>query len=37
VRAFSEELTALLRDRFPGGVLRVPHRTWAVTAESPGA
>jgi SAM-dependent methyltransferase len=37
VRAFSEELTALLRDRFPGDVLRVPHRTWAVTAETPGA
>jgi SAM-dependent methyltransferase len=37
VRAFSEELTALLRDRFPGDVLPVPHRTWAVTAETPGA
>ncbi|MDH6223401.1 MULTISPECIES: class I SAM-dependent methyltransferase [Streptomyces] len=37
VRAFSEELTAVLRDRFPGDVLRIPHRTWAVTAQAPGA
>ncbi|MET8575381.1 methyltransferase domain-containing protein [Streptomyces sp. NPDC005012] len=37
VRAFSEELTAVLRDRFPGDLLHIPHRTWAVVAEAPAA
>ncbi|NYV77088.1 hypothetical protein HW445_22580 [Streptomyces sp. UH6] len=37
VRAFSDELTAVLRDTFPGDPLSVPHRTWAVTARTPGA
>jgi len=35
VRAFSDELTAVLRDRFPGDPLHIPHRTWAVTARKP--
>jgi SAM-dependent methyltransferase len=37
VRAFCEELTAVLRERFPDDPLRVPHRTWAVTARTPQA
>ncbi len=32
VAEFSAGLTALLHDRFPGNVLPVPHRTWAVLA-----
>ncbi|WP_151770446.1 class I SAM-dependent methyltransferase [Streptomyces abyssomicinicus] len=37
VRTFSDELTAVLRDTFPGDPLGIPHRTWAVTARAPGA
>jgi SAM-dependent methyltransferase len=33
VAEFSAELSALLRERFPGDVLHIPHRTWAVVAE----
>ncbi|MGV9879613.1 class I SAM-dependent methyltransferase [Streptomyces sp. NPDC003006] len=32
VEEFSAELEGILRDRFPGDDLRVPHRTWAVVA-----
>ncbi|MEV6791792.1 methyltransferase domain-containing protein [Streptomyces sp. NPDC051320] len=32
VERFAEELRAVLREDFPGEVLAVPHRTWAVTA-----
>ncbi|MER5749039.1 class I SAM-dependent methyltransferase [Streptomyces sp. NPDC002088] len=35
VDKFSTELSAILRDRFPGDVLRIPHRTWAVVADKP--
>ncbi|MFD5117386.1 class I SAM-dependent methyltransferase [Streptomyces sp. NPDC058391] len=35
VEAFSAELDGILRDRFPGDVLRIPHRTWAVVAAKP--
>ncbi|WP_442804175.1 class I SAM-dependent methyltransferase [Streptomyces luteogriseus] len=32
VERFDEALGRVLRDRFPGEVLHVPHRTWAVVA-----
>jgi SAM-dependent methyltransferase len=35
VRACSRELTAMLRGRFSGDPLAVPHRIWAVTAQRP--
>jgi SAM-dependent methyltransferase len=35
VRAFSKELTALLRERFAEDPLAVPHRVWAVIARAP--
>ncbi|HTA32037.1 MAG TPA: methyltransferase domain-containing protein [Solirubrobacteraceae bacterium] len=35
VAAFSQELTALLRERFAADPLAVPHRLWAVTARRP--
>lgn len=35
VDAFSAELTAILHDRFPGEVLRIPHRAWSVAAVKP--
>jgi SAM-dependent methyltransferase len=35
VRACSQELTALLRERFAADPLAVPHRLWAVTAHRP--
>jgi len=35
VRASSEELTAMLDDRFAEEPLAVPHRVWAVTATRP--
>jgi SAM-dependent methyltransferase len=34
VRACSEELTAMLEDRFAEDPLAVPHRVWAVTARA---
>jgi SAM-dependent methyltransferase len=37
VRAFSNELTAMLRERFADDPLAVPHRLWAVTATAPAA
>jgi SAM-dependent methyltransferase len=37
VDAFSNELTAMLRERFAGDPLAVPHRLWAVTATAPAA
>jgi SAM-dependent methyltransferase len=36
VRAFSEDLTKLLAERFPDDPLAVPHRTWALVARNPG-
>jgi SAM-dependent methyltransferase len=35
VREFSDELTAVLRERFPADPLAIPHRLWAVTAQRP--
>jgi aconitate hydratase len=35
VAEFDRRLEAVLRQDFPGEVLRLPHRTWAVTATSP--
>ncbi|WP_030192329.1 class I SAM-dependent methyltransferase [Streptomyces sp. NRRL S-87] len=35
VAAFSAELTGILRDRFPGDVLQVPHRAWSAVAVAP--
>ncbi len=35
VTRFAEELDRVLAERFPGEVLAVPHRTWAVTATKP--
>ncbi|MFD7919959.1 class I SAM-dependent methyltransferase [Streptomyces sp. NPDC059740] len=35
VARFTDDLTRVLADRFPGEVLAVPHRTWAVTATAP--
>ncbi|MGW2278684.1 class I SAM-dependent methyltransferase [Streptomyces sp. NPDC001770] len=35
VETFSADLDRILRDRFPGDVLHVPHRTWAVVAVKP--
>ncbi len=35
VRASSEELAAILHERFPEDPLVVPHRVWAVTATRP--
>ncbi|MEV5101304.1 methyltransferase domain-containing protein [Streptomyces massasporeus] len=32
VERFDEALARVLRDRFPGEVVQVPHRTWAVVA-----
>ncbi|MFE2500211.1 class I SAM-dependent methyltransferase [Streptomyces scopuliridis] len=37
VDKFSAELAGVLRDRFPGDVLHIPHRTWAVVAAKPSA
>lgn len=34
VRDCSEELTAMLRERYPRDPLEVPHRVWAVTART---
>jgi hypothetical protein len=34
-RACSEELEAIVRDRFPDDPQAVPHRVWAVTARPP--
>jgi ubiquinone/menaquinone biosynthesis C-methylase UbiE len=34
VLACSKELTAMLHKRFPGNPLAVPHRVWAVTAQT---
>ena len=34
VRACSQELTAMLHERFAEDPLAVPHRVWAVTAQS---
>jgi SAM-dependent methyltransferase len=36
VRACSQELTAMLRERFAEDPLAVPHRVWAVTAQAAG-
>ncbi len=36
VRACSDELAAMLVERFPDEPLAVPHRVWAVTARSAG-
>jgi SAM-dependent methyltransferase len=35
VRRCSEQLTEILRDRFPAQPLLTPHRVWAVTARKP--
>lgn len=35
VAEFDRRLEAVLRQDFPGEVLRLPHRTWTVTATSP--
>ncbi|WP_432105868.1 class I SAM-dependent methyltransferase [Streptomyces sp. bgisy091] len=35
VGRFSADLEGILRERFPGDVLHVPHRTWAVVAVKP--
>ncbi|MEU9357950.1 class I SAM-dependent methyltransferase [Streptomyces sp. NPDC048301] len=35
VEEFSADLEGILRDRFPGDVLHVPHRTWAAVAVKP--
>ncbi|MFF7359451.1 methyltransferase domain-containing protein [Streptomyces sp. NPDC008125] len=35
VEAFTADLGGIVRDRFPGDVLRAPHRTWAVVAVKP--
>lgn len=35
VEEFDEELAGLLASRFPGALLRVPHRVFAVLARSP--
>jgi SAM-dependent methyltransferase len=35
VRAFSCELERMLRERFAGEPLQIPHRVWAVTARAP--
>jgi SAM-dependent methyltransferase len=35
VRACSDELAAMLSERFPRDRLEVPHRVWAVTARTP--
>lgn len=32
VARFSEELTRIIDERFPGDILHLPHRTWAVVA-----
>ncbi|GAP49674.1 hypothetical protein [Streptomyces azureus] len=32
VERFDDALVRVLRDRFPGEVIQVPHRTWAVVA-----
>lgn len=37
VDRFTADLHRVLRERFPGEELAVPHRTWAVTAVKPGA
>jgi hypothetical protein len=29
----ARELDQVMRERFPGELLAVPHRTWAVTAK----
>ncbi|MFJ8621288.1 class I SAM-dependent methyltransferase [Kitasatospora sp. NPDC093550] len=34
VAEFTERLTAVLAESFPGEVLRIPHRTWAVCARA---
>ncbi|MFD0386287.1 class I SAM-dependent methyltransferase [Streptomyces stramineus] len=33
VNRFSDELSRVIADRFPGDVLHLPHRTWAVVAQ----
>jgi hypothetical protein len=35
VRACSQELTAMLHERFGQDPIAVPHRVWAVTAQRP--
>lgn len=35
VQTFCADMIALLRERFPGEPLMVPHRVWAVTARVP--
>jgi hypothetical protein len=35
VAAFDADLAALLRERFPGSPLQVPHRVFAITARPP--
>ncbi|KAA6223942.1 SAM-dependent methyltransferase [Streptomyces albofaciens JCM 4342] len=35
IARFTEDLHRVLREQFPGEVLAVPHRTWAVTATAP--
>jgi SAM-dependent methyltransferase len=35
VSEFSQELTTMLRERFPPDPLVIPHRLWAVTARGP--
>ncbi|MFF7893208.1 hypothetical protein ACFZDI_15180 [Streptomyces sp. NPDC007907] len=32
VQRFDDALGRVLRERFPGEVVQVPHRTWAVVA-----
>ncbi|MFC9679962.1 class I SAM-dependent methyltransferase [Streptomyces sp. NPDC056948] len=36
VARFSDELTRVIDERFPGDILHLPHRTWAVVARSDG-
>ncbi|MGW0864047.1 class I SAM-dependent methyltransferase [Streptomyces sp. NPDC002611] len=36
VACFSDELTRVIEDRFPGDILHLPHRTWAAVARSDG-
>lgn len=36
VARFDDELAGLLRDRFAGDPLAVPHRTWTLTCRAPG-
>jgi hypothetical protein len=34
VARFSDKLTRLIDEHFPGDVLHLPHRTWAVVART---